>query len=319
MTLSIDGVGGTSNVTYTDWDYCVGTGLGDGGTGLGGDPDDPGDDPIPDPPPGGWPDPPVGGTRPFGIYDIPAEGGINVWNSTVKRVTRSNIINILNAGGTGEMKLMLTFSDTDLVTDGSGTFRYELWQALVDECADDPEIDAAIAAAIVSGVLWCWLVIDEPNRPDRWGGEIPFATVERMCNYLKSKWPTGRTLVRISPTLDWWRRVGRHMVGCDTVWAEYLKARGTIAEYLTANLARCEDYDHDLIVGLHYGAYDHAGTTRYITPAELRLDGMYMASQTSSRIVGMSGWKYYSGLIAQAGFFDAEIDVRDEFASHDPP
>jgi hypothetical protein len=74
--LELLGAGSTSTVTWTDWDYCIGTGMPQDP--VGGDPEDP-------PPVDPHLPPPVVGVRPFGAYDIPT-GAYGYWNSTVKEL-----------------------------------------------------------------------------------------------------------------------------------------------------------------------------------------------------------------------------------------
>jgi hypothetical protein len=73
----LEGAGAGATVDFSDLGRCLGTGKTQTPGGPGGG--DGIEDPIPDPPPGGYPPPPVGGDRPFGIYGI-ATGGLGYWN-----------------------------------------------------------------------------------------------------------------------------------------------------------------------------------------------------------------------------------------------
>ncbi len=315
MTLEQVGGAVATDVTWGAITYCSGTGLPDDpGTGLGGDPDTPGDDPIPDPPPGGYPPPPVGGDRPFGIHDIPA-AGFGFWNSTVKQVTSSNVVNILNAGGTGSAKLILSFGGIHEWLDAAGKFQFTRWKAVIDACYDNTAIRAAINAKVTDGTFWAHRLLDEPNRADRYGGVIPIAVVEQMAVYSKSLFPGLRTLLRCSPIVPWFTR---HITACDAVWAEYLLARGDVTTYRNATVAAAEGFGHQIILGIHYKDFDRPWTNRLITPSELRHYGGILASSTSDAVIGMNGWRYDGTMYNQPGFPDALKYVRDLFASLDP-
>jgi hypothetical protein len=253
--LSIDGVGGTSNVTWTDWDYCIGTGIPQDPTG--GDPDDP-------PPEDPHLPPPVVGVRPFGVYDIPT-GGYGYWNSTVKELATNFGANTINETTSHEMFNIFRFGGTD---DWGGTnFTYERWKAAVDAVADDPTIRPLLDAAVTAGWAYACLVIDEPYHPTRYGGPIPIATVERMCLYIKSLWPTWPTVLRVAPTFDSW--LTRKILGCNWLWAEYLTRRGDVTTFRDENIARTAALGFDgVIMGLHYSQFHGTGTGD-ITPAEI--------------------------------------------------
>jgi hypothetical protein len=302
---------GGGTITFTDLGYCVGTGIGDDSTNVGGDPDTPGDEPVPDPPPGGWPEPPVGGTRWFGIHDIPAEG-LAFWNSTVKAATVNNVVNLINAATTAGTNIMIRFGPEADWLQG-GRFYYPNWEAKADAMFTDTRAKAAIDAGIAAGSVWLW-GIDEPFHLTRYGpGGIPFATVERMYVKLKTYWPTARTIIRVDPSDE---RLPRAISGVDTMWAEYNLKRGEINAFKSSRLAAAAELDVDLVFGIHYFDFNGPGSRTYITPAQLRHYGGILAD--TSATVAMGGWKYSTTLFGQTGFRDALQYVRDLYASRDP-
>jgi hypothetical protein len=129
---------------------------------------------------------------------------------------------------------MFVFGETADWLSG-GVFNFDRWRAIVDSVANHATLGPLLDTAIADGWAWAHHVIDEPYHLTRYGGPIPLATVERMCVYSKSIWPTWRTLVRVAPTYPW---VTRHIVGCDTLWAEYLTRRGDCLTYRDDNIAR---------------------------------------------------------------------------------
>jgi hypothetical protein len=306
--LELEGAAGGSAVEFHDLRMCLGTGVGDEGTGVGGDPDTPGNDPIPPPPPGGWEDPPVPLTKFFGIHDIPSSG-LAYWTNTVKAGTEGNIINLINSARTAGCTLFLRLG-ADPDWDRGGRFSFDAWRDHADALYADTRIRSAMEAAIADGTLAAHYVIDEPYHPSRYGGPIPFATVEQMFVYSKTLFPTWRTILRVDPTMDW---LGRAMVGCDTYWAEYLKARGPIESYVQTRTEAAQDLGGDLIWGLHYAAFDRSGTPRDITPDEVRHYGGILARQAHS--IGLCGWKYTSSMWNQAGMPAAVRYIRDLLAT----
>jgi hypothetical protein len=308
--LQIQGLGGTSAVQFDDLRMCLGTGIGDEGTGVGGDPDTPGVEEPPEEPPGGWPDPPTPLTKIFGIHDIPSEG-LSYWSNTVKVARADNVVNLINSARTAECNLFLRMGN-DADWDAGSRFSYDRWKDAIDSVYEDTRSRAALEAAILDGTASAHYIIDEPYHPYRYGGPIPFATVERMFTYSKQLFPTWRTILRVDPTMDW---LARAMSGCDTYWAEYLKARGPIDSYIRGRTEAAQDLDGDLIWGIHYAAFDRSGTPRDITPDEMRHYGGLLARACGAYGIGLCGWKYTSSMFRQAGMPEAVRYVRDLLAS----
>jgi hypothetical protein len=310
--LVLEGVtGGGATVVFTDLGYCLGSGVGDGGTGLGGDPDTPGNEEIPDPPPGGWPDPPTPLDRFFGIHDIPVEG-FAYWNNTVKRATPRAIVNLINAARTaGTFPFFCMGPEEDWLV--GGRFSFDAWKDQMDELYADAPSRAALEAAIADGTAAMHYVIDEPFHKTRYGGPIPFATVERMFAYSKTLYPTWRTGCRVDPTDS---RLVRAWVGCDTMWGEYKLSQGSITAYKSSRIEAAQDLGVDLIFGIHYAAFTASRSGVLITPDQLRHYGGELAR--TSFTIGLCGWKYRAELWAQPGFPEAVRYVRDLYASYDP-
>jgi hypothetical protein len=303
--LTIDGLGGTSNVTWTDWDFCIGTGM----------PQTPPEiiDPVPDPPPGGYPPPPVGGARPFTAYGIPT-GGFGYWNGSVKKLKAAFAVNQLNETTSNEVHNFFVFGETsDWLT--GGVFDFNKWKAVVDGIANNSTINTLLEAAIADGWAFGHHVIDEPYHPTRYGGPIGIATVERMCLYSKSIWPTWPTLLRVAPTFSW---ITRKIGGCDWLWAEYLTRRGDCATYRDSNIERASDLGYaGCVMGLHYSQFTGTGG-RDITPSELIHYGKIMAAGDPTKVPAFGGWQYKLSWYSQPGAPEAVRQVRDYFAGLDP-
>jgi hypothetical protein len=303
-----------ATVVFDNLTFCVGSGIGTGGPGT----DD--GSPPPEPPPGGWPAPPTGGARPFGAWGLPA-GGLGFWNMTVKRATPRAIINLLREAEEGDAYLLFTMGPESEQVAG-GQFSFELWKAQMDALYNDTRIRTALEAAIAGTApytkrrAWGHMVFDEPFQPTRRGGGIPYGTVERCVVYSKTLFSNWLTILRVDPTDD---RYVRKMAGLDCMWGEYSLARGPIDSYISTRLSAVDAWGHLMIFGIHYKEFEGPSgpSPRYITPTELRYYGGKFAAR--SETIAMGGWKYENGLWVQVGFPDALQDVRDQYASNDPP
>ncbi len=167
--------------------------------------------------------------------------------------------------------------------------------------------------------MFCHFLIDEAfDRGTRWGGTIPYATVERMAQYSKSlgvPFDTWATMTSADPVGQaWW--VTRTMAGLDWFYKDYYLVNGDCQTWVNAACARAASLSHAFAPGLHYLDFDRVGTNRYITPSELRHYGGILCSRSDTPF--FLGWKYTSAGYAQPGFLDALKYVRDLYASFDP-
>jgi hypothetical protein len=280
------------------------------------DPDAPdGSEELPDPiPPGDYPPPPVGGARPFGIFNISA-GGYGYWNSTVAALNPQNCEDVLNLAATDECMVMWKFGgERDWQT--GGRFSYTRWKAAVDAIAGNSRCMTALEAAIASGAprpAWGHFVIDEPFHP-RWGGTIGMATLDAMCTYSKTLFPTWPTILRVAPNDS---RLTRAVQNCDIYWGEYKLSSGDPARYRDACVSAAEAMGKKLILGIHYGSFPRPASGIVITPAQLEHYGGILAEAPSDVCLAFHGWKWTAEMYAQAGMPQAVGRLRDKFASRD--
>jgi hypothetical protein len=299
--LEIDGLGSSATATFSDLGFCEGSGMPEEGE------EEPSE---PLPPTGPFPGPPEGGARNFGNSRLPA-AGFTYWNSTQVHLTPRSTVNFLREAAAAGTYLYCTFGpESDWLV--GGRFSYEAWKSTVDAVYNDPASNAAIEANL-NVAAWCLYLIDEPFHPTRYGGPISLATLFRMFAYVKSLWPTWRTLMRVDPTDS---RLTSLPPGCDTLWAEYHLQRGNIDTYISTRIAAAQRLDVDLIFGLHYYDFGGVQSDRMITAAELDFYGMKLTS--TSFTVATFGWNYRDGMINQPGFLDTLRRVRDNYASYDP-
>lgn len=320
ITLDDGSAPGGGTVTFNTLTYCEGSGTGDGGTGLGGDPDTPGEEPIPDPPPDGYPPPVTGGARLFGTWDIPVDG-LGFWNGGPKHCTPTNTDNLVNDAGTADCFFaFIAGARSDWMS--GGRFSFDRWRIYFDSILDNPTARNALEDGITSGVIPFHYVLDEPDVDSpRYGGAVPFTTVERMCMYSKSlgapfdTWPT---CIGVSPDRSW---MVRHMVGLDWMFRDYSLNRGDITTWISANQTRATALGHVFAPGIHYLGFDRpkdlpGDTERVITPSEFRHYGGIVARLQGTPFFW--GWKWIARVTSQPGWWDAHHYVRDLFASNDP-
>jgi hypothetical protein len=297
-------------VIFRDLRYCLGS-----GTGFE-DPDAPdGSEELPDPiPPGDYPPPPVGGARPFGIFGISA-GGYGYWNSTVAALNPQNCEDELNLSRTNECMNLFKFGGERDWQVG-GRFNTGAWKAAVDAIATNSRTMTALEAAISAGdprPAWAHFVIDEPFHP-RWGGTIGMATLDYMCSYSKSLWPTWPTVLRLAPNDH---RLTRAVENCDIYWGEYKLSSGDPARYRDDCVEAADRMGKKLILGIHYGSFARPATGIPATPAQVEHYGGILAEAPSDICLALHGWTWTSRLYGQAGMPQAVGRVRDKFASRD--
>jgi hypothetical protein len=308
--LDLQGAGGGSEVLFRDLRYCLGSGVGVD------DPDAPdGSEELPDPiPPGDYPPPPVGGARPFGIFNI-SSGGYGYWNSTVAALNPQNCEDVLNLSRTNECMNMFKFGGEQDWQSG-GRFSYTRWKAAVDAIAGNSRTLTALEAAISAGSprpAWGHFVIDEPFHP-RWGGTIGMATLDAMCSYSKSLFPTWPTILRVAPNDS---RLTRAVDNCDIYWGEYKLSSGDPARYRDACVSAAAALGKKLILGIHYGSFPRPASGIVITPAQLEHYGGILVEAPSDVCLAFSGWNWSERMYAQAGMPQAVGRLRDKFASRD--
>ena len=307
ITISVAGVG-SFEIDFSDLSYCAGSGISD---------PDPGPDPSDPPPVGPFPPPPQPLTRWFQIWNGDIEG-TGVWNATTVRFTTKNAVNVLNTCEDHDTYIFFVPGNTDDWLN-NGVFHEPYYRAMIDSLYNDTATRNAIEQASTgtgafSKVRCVVQLIDEPYHPTRYGGPIPFVAIERCAIYCKSKFPNLETMLRVDPTIFWYTR---KMVGVDSLWGEYLLARGPIDSWIASRQAAVDNFEQFLYVGLHYAAFDRAGTPRNITPAEMRYYGRDKLAKLPW-VRGFGGWKWVSSLWAQSGFPAAAVETRDEFSLSQP-
>jgi len=309
--LVVEALAGASAgaVIFRDLRYCLGSGVGFV------DPDPPdGSEEIPEPiDPGTYPPPPVGGAREFGIFGISA-GGYGYWNSTVAAINTRNTVDEMNLARTNECMPYIKFGgERDYRVNRTGPFSLTLWKAQLDAIANNERCMNALEAAIADGTADAHFVIDEPFHP-RWGGTIGMATLDAMCDYSKSLFPTWPTILRLAPNDH---RLTRAVSNCDIYWGEYKLSSGDPARYRDGCVEAAADMGKNLILGIHYGSFPRPASGIVITPAQLEHYGGILVEAPSDIVLGFHGWIYSDRMYNQPGMPEAVRRVRDKFAARD--
>ena len=145
----------------------------------------------------------------------------------------------------GRVVIKLSKGNDSFVKNGDGTFSLTKWKALVG-AFKNVNLDPFIQDGTIVGH---WLV-DEPHRPQRWGGKaIPHSTVEEMGRYSKQLWPGMTTMVRVVPS--WLAQASFKYRYVDAGWAQYERGKGDPVEWANAEAAAAKQEGLGLVVGLN--------------------------------------------------------------------
>lgn len=317
-------VGGGADIDFQDLTFCVGSGVGDGGTGLG-DPEDPDDpesppvDPIPDPPDDFEP---WTGTRRMALFNAPI-AGLDYFNGSVKIATRSNLVDVANIAIAANNYLYLFMDSQSAWLDPSGKWQFDLWKAAFDRILNDTRAYAALVDLIDAG-LAAHFINDEPYTKVKrygWGSGIPLVEIERCCQYSRLVLPDMPTMISLRPTSQKWWMV-RHIDELDWLACFYSENEGDCATFRDQNIARAIVLNHGLLLAPHYAHIQYPSSgSRYATPTQVVKYGTICATPPSSnptyRTIGMLSWKFLAAMYAQAGFVEATHTVRNVLQSYD--
>jgi hypothetical protein len=194
------------------------------------------------------------------------------------------------------------------VKNADGTFSFTKWKALVDRFRSLP-----LGPYISDGTIVGHFLIDEPQRPAKWGGKIiPPSTIEAMAQYSKQIWPTLTTFVRVVPS--WLASSTITYNYLDAGWLQYESFRGDIAKVISTEVSAAKRKGLGLMVGLNVldggnGSSNIPGYTRgkYAMSAnEIRSYGTALLDQSYS--CGFYNWMY-------GGTYYGRTDIKSAMAA----
>jgi hypothetical protein len=156
---------------------------------------------------------------PFKLWTGPistATVGVAPFSVSMDYTDAGLIVQRINVARTKKLKLMLAMTDNGhaaYIT--NGVFDMVKWKAAMDTY-NTPEIKAAVADGVADGTIIGNSVMDEPNHKS-WGGVVNKATVDQMCTYVKTAFPTLPVGVGV---VHWWKPTERYQV-CDFIIDQY--------------------------------------------------------------------------------------------------
>jgi hypothetical protein len=185
----------------------------------------------------------------FGTYQLEVGQMTQVHTGTLRGggITESNVLSLLSGARAhgGRVVLKLCMGRDSYIKNPDGTFSLTKWKALVDRFRP-----VNLRPYIDDGTLVGHFLIDEPQRPSRWGGQIISpATLEAMAQYSKQIWPTLTTFVRAEPV--WLATSSQSYRALDAGWAQYASGKGNVATWVAANVDAAKRKGLGLAVGLN--------------------------------------------------------------------
>lgn len=145
----------------------------------------------------------------------------------------------------GRVVIKLSKGRDTFVKNGDGNFSLTKWKALVGAYKN-----VNLGPYISDGTIIGHYLIDEPHRPQRWGGKgISHQTLEEMAKFSKQLWPQMPTLVRVVPS---WLAGARFTYKyVDAGWLQYTAQKGDARRWVTAEAAVAKREGLGLVVGLN--------------------------------------------------------------------
>jgi hypothetical protein len=207
--------------------------------------------------------------------------------------------------------LNLTGSSTNF-TDENG-FSMTRWKQLVDRFRG---LD--LSSYISDGTIVGHFLLDEPNDPTNFKGEVSTADIEEMARYSKEIWPTMATLIRAWPA----KLKGYPFKNLDAAWAQYHSRFGPIQPFIESNVRDAKAAGLALVMGLNVmnGGSPSSGIPGLrdgkfaMSASELRTWGKAMLDEPY--VCAFLLWKYHEAYFSRADIKAAMIDLTHEAEGH---
>jgi hypothetical protein len=239
------------------------------------------------------------GGIPFGIFAQPTSEFGARYNGAMRTIGPRQLLDELAAikARGGKIVLMMAGSQPNY-KDASGHFDLGKWKARIDLFKG-----VNFTAYVTDGTIIAHYLIDEPYDPANWGGQpVPGSTIDEMARYSKSIWPAMPTVVRAEPYLIKWSGTYRYL---DAAWAQYLKRKGDVNDYLRRNVTEAQAMGLGLIVGLNVL---HGGEPNLTTMSPSEVESLGSALLSSSYPCAFLSWTWDAGYLGSAGI-GAAMDV----------
>jgi hypothetical protein len=234
----------------------------------------------------------------FGVAEMQKEYFSTIYTGTQPggMLDPSNMLSWLSAArAKGARVVVKLCKGRDLwVKNADGTFSFTKWKALVDRYKA-----VNFSSYINDGTVLGHYLIDEPSRPERWGGKvISQSQIEAMAAYSKKIWPNMPTLVRVVPS--WLAKSSITYTHLDAAWFQYAARFGDPAKAIAAEVAIAKSKGLGLVTGMNVldGGNGSSGIPGYTS-------GKWKMSATEIR-------NYGGGLLSNSyvcGFFTWMWDI----------
>jgi hypothetical protein len=225
------------------------------------------------------------GGMPFGTFDQPIEVWGSLLNGGLRIISASYLKSSLSAIKARGGKVVLDLAGAQKYwKDASGHFSMTKWKERVSRYKS---IDWT--SYINDGTVIGHYLIDEPNDPTNWNGQIVSgSTVEAMAQYSKQLWPNLPTLVRAEAVyMAKWSTSYRYL---DAAWAQYVVRKGSPSTFLSNQISAAQKKGLGLVVGLNITHGNTDGSR--LSPSQVQNYGSTMLS--SSYPCAFLSWTYSS-------------------------
>ena len=256
----------------------------------------------------------------FGAFGMTSEGLDNVhtgWMAAGK-LDPSTFLNDLSAARAkgGRVFVKLSKGKDHYIKNADGTFSLSKWKSLVGRYKS-----VNFGQYIKDGTIIAHYLIDEPHRPERWGGNgISHKTLEEMARFSKELWPDLTTVVRVAPS--WLAGASFQWTYVDAGWTQYRATHGDAARWVASETAAAEREGLGLVVGLnvHNGGDGSSGIRGYdrskwaMSATEIRRYGAAMLG--SSRACAFVYWTWDAGFYGRSDIRSAMAEVSSKAKAH---
>ena len=230
----------------------------------------------------------------------------------------SNILSNLSGARAkgGRVIVKLCKGKDHYVKNADGTFSLTKWKSLVSRYKN-----VNLGPYISDGTIIGHYLIDEPHRPQRWGGKgISQQTLEEMARYSKQLWPQMTTIVRVAPS--WLASASLQYKYVDAGWTQYTHKKGDPAKWVASEAAAAKRKGLGLVVGLNVldggnGSSKIAGWTKgkyAMSASEIRSYGSAMLGE--SLACGFVQWTHDTKYYGRSDIRSAMADVSSKARAH---
>jgi len=223
------------------------------------------------------------GGIPIGYFGMPVTTFGSVYNGAFRSTDPSYINKTLAAVKARGGKMVMNLAGRGSYYTVNGSFSLTKWKARVARYRN-----VNFSSYIKDGTLIAHYLIDEPGDSHNWGHPISGSTLEEMARYSKSLWPSLPTVVRVDAT--YLANYSTSYRALDAAWSQYLMRKGSVANYIKANISAAQRKGLALVTGLNV---THGGLNRrQMTATQVKLFGSALLA--TSYPCAFISWDYKS-------------------------